>query len=166
VKEYILSDNTQPLILHGASGCGKTSVIAKITNQVSFLFMISIYDINYNFKIKILDIIENSDEYIIILRFLGTTPASSNITSTYKSIINQLSRLKDNDSTEKNENLSDFTLVQLKDKLVELFKLYKNKKIIILLDSIDQLVYTDYDLQWYVYHIYSVISLSNIKIVL
>ena len=42
-------------------------------------------------------------------------------------------------------------MIQLKDKIIELFKFYFNKRIVILLDSIDQLVYTDYDLQWMIY---------------
>ena len=34
VKNYIESHNRQPLIINGDSGSGKTSVIAKIANDV------------------------------------------------------------------------------------------------------------------------------------
>ena len=34
VKDYILSASEQPLIIHGESGCGKTSVLAKAAIQV------------------------------------------------------------------------------------------------------------------------------------
>ena len=34
IKEYLLNDMTCPFILHGASGCGKTAILAKITSEV------------------------------------------------------------------------------------------------------------------------------------
>ena len=35
IKQYLMSTNDQPLIVHGESGCGKTSVLAKMALQVS-----------------------------------------------------------------------------------------------------------------------------------
>ena len=35
IHAYLLSDSRQPLVIHGESGCGKTSVLAKAAMQVS-----------------------------------------------------------------------------------------------------------------------------------
>jgi len=35
IKAYVLGGSDRPLILHGASGCGKTSLMAKGASQVT-----------------------------------------------------------------------------------------------------------------------------------
>ena len=88
--------------------------------------------------------------YSIILRFLGTTPLSSNITSVYNSIIHQLSRIFN--LSKPNSVLNN--TAQLKNHLQALFELisksHQHKKVIIILDSIDQLNASDYSLDWFI----------------
>ena len=66
-----------------------------------------------------------------------------------------------NGKENKDGNSSTLTSIELRDKLIEEFKLLDPKKrIIIFLDSIDQLVSNDYDLKWMTYDFP-----SNVKIV-
>ena len=85
---------------------------------------------------------------MVILRFLGTTPGTSNILSTYKSVIYQLTRifnLKNRDRRLSTKNdAKDF----LNELLFTLSVQYPEKKILILLDSIDQLSTSDYNIDW------------------
>ena len=37
LQDYVLGKSDRPLILHGASGCGKTSLMAKAASQVCVL---------------------------------------------------------------------------------------------------------------------------------
>lgn len=37
VKDYVTGDSDWPMVLHGNSGCGKTSVMASIATQVLVL---------------------------------------------------------------------------------------------------------------------------------
>ena len=86
--------------------------------------------------------------YSVILRFLGTTPSTSNIIITYASILHQISRI----FSFKMPSLSFENKEQLKELLIDQFtfikKCFPNRKVIIILDSIDQLNSSDYDLQW------------------
>jgi hypothetical protein len=86
--------------------------------------------------------------YSVILRFLGTTPSTSNIIITYVSILRQISRI----FNFKMPPISLENKEQLKEHLIEQFilinKFFPNRKLIIILDSIDQLNSSDYDLEW------------------
>ena len=89
---------------------------------------------------------------MIILRFLGTTPATSNIMSVYKSIIYQLGKIFSLDS----DDIDSFKSVEkltkkLFDSISIISERFPNKKVVFLLDSIDQLISSDYDLQWMLY---------------
>lgn len=116
----------------GKSGCGKTSLIAKTAATI-------------------LETVKPRKNYSIILRFLGTSPMSSTISKTFVTIICQLKRLFKLENIEK-EKLNQMNYIQLKEVLVDLFEKIKDKhpeqRIIIFLDSIDQLVKTDYCLDW------------------
>ena len=37
IESYLTSDSNQPFVVYGESGCGKTSVLAKIAKQVNML---------------------------------------------------------------------------------------------------------------------------------
>ncbi len=100
---------------------------------------------------------------------MGTSRGSSTIKSVFKSIFEQLDVIIENKQKFK-ENTNEFEQVhQFKEKLIKKMKLftekYPNRKIVILLDSIDQLSKQDYDLEWMFYElpknvkiIYSVIN--------
>ena len=34
LHSYVLEDNTEPFLVYGNSGCGKTAVLAKLADQV------------------------------------------------------------------------------------------------------------------------------------
>ena len=86
--------------------------------------------------------------YSIILRFLGTTPSSSTIAATLNSVFYQIARIFNlkvpNKYLSEPFQLRDYLLEQLS--LVSL--LHPNKKLVIVLDSIDQLSTNDYRLDW------------------
>lgn len=78
VKQSLLvNDSQRVVILHGESGCGKTSIMAKIAVEIQ----------------KWLE----PEEAIVVLRFIGTSPESSNIRLLLRSICHQLYRITDND---------------------------------------------------------------------
>ncbi|KAK3103292.1 hypothetical protein FSP39_018264 [Pinctada imbricata] len=69
IKAYILGESTQPLVLHGPSGIGKTSIMAMAASKVK----------------------EWTDgKAALIMRFIGTTLDSSHIFPFLKSILVQL----------------------------------------------------------------------------
>lgn len=93
---------------------------------------------------KILKIVPNPQNYTIVLRFLGTTPLSSNILNVYNSIAYQISKLFNLKPLEKpilaKTGLRDYLLSLL----YSISEKYPNRKIVIVLDSIDQLQTIDY----------------------
>jgi hypothetical protein len=42
VKDYILAENSSPLLIYGDSGCGKTAIMAKVTSEVKIGFIMKI----------------------------------------------------------------------------------------------------------------------------
>ncbi len=104
------------------------------------------------------------ENYSVILRFLGTTPATSNIIQAFNSIFHQICRIYNlklpphyMDSHTEIKNYFIGLLCYLS---VEL----PHKKLIIILDSLDQLISSDYNLDWLLFNfppnvkmIYSVI---------
>ena len=95
----------------------------------------------------------NPDNYSLVLRFLGTTPQSSNMKNTLLSIIYQISKIYNLKTPPTTLSTLNITTEMLKDYLFEQFltinSLYPNKKLIIILDSIDQLNAIDYTLDWF-----------------
>ena len=86
----------------------------------------------------------------MILRFLGTTPSTSNIQNTMVSILKQLCRafnisteIVNKAATSKNI-LKEFTL----NFFFLLSKKFPQHRIIFLIDSVDQLTTSDYELDW------------------
>ena len=71
VKSYLQDGEKciKPLVLHGPSGCGKTSVMSVLVDKVKDWL---------------------GGDTVTMIRFLGTSPHSSDIKSTFLSFINQL----------------------------------------------------------------------------
>ena len=105
-------------------------------------------------------IVPDPDNYEIILRFMGTTPSTSNILPTFQSVIHQLAKIFNMNLTENrfttNDDVRDYLFYQLS----FLASQYKEKKIVIFLDSIDQLNPSDYNLNWMITEIP-----ENVKII-
>jgi hypothetical protein len=106
---------------------------------------------------------------IIIIRFMGTSRGSSTIKSVFKSIMDQLDVIIENKQNINKRTNDTEQVHQSKEKLINkletLTEKYPNRKVVILLDSIDQLSKQDYDLEWMFYElpknvkmIYSVIN--------
>lgn len=70
-KQYVLGNSTLPIILQGENGCGKTSLMAKIATKIREWY-------------------DNSCEPVVLLRFLGTSPDSSNIAPLLTSVCDQV----------------------------------------------------------------------------
>ncbi|CAF4105784.1 unnamed protein product, partial [Adineta steineri] len=125
VRAFVLSDGSQPCIIYGKLGSGKSSIMAQIA-------------------IKVLEWFPNSSSVSIIIRFLGATPLSSDIRRPLISIIQQICTIY---------HLTLMTPVQdstgieeLKEILQNLFtQIPLNEKLILLFDSIDQLQVKDYN---------------------
>ena len=92
--------------------------------------------------------VPDPENYSIILRFLGTTPETSSIVKTFKSIFYQISRIFNfklpSSSFESHSEINNF-LIQL---FTLLYAEYPHKKLVIILDSLDQLAMNDYSLDW------------------
>ncbi|CAF1097569.1 unnamed protein product, partial [Brachionus calyciflorus] len=132
VKKYIFDENNQkPYVIHGKSGCGKTAILAKVTSEI-------------------LKIAPDPENYTVILRFLGTTPISTDIMRTIDLLIFQLSLLFNIPTRE----IKTKTQLDTKDCLSEVFEYisrnHPDKKVVIFLDSIDQLNTIYYTLEWFI----------------
>jgi hypothetical protein len=86
--------------------------------------------------------------FVIIVRFMGTTPGTSSIASTFQSVIYQLSRIFNMKIPEKRLHTKNDMRDHLYEQLMYLSIQYPEKKILILLDSIDQLSTVDYNIEW------------------
>ncbi|CAF3919171.1 unnamed protein product, partial [Adineta steineri] len=123
--KYINNDKeNRPCIVYGASGCGKTSVLAKAATKALEWW---------------------SDRSVsVILRFLGTTPSSSTVYKTILSISEHICKLY-------NLSMQIYPDVQqLRHQFQSdlLTRIPSGEYLIILLDSIDQLEVDAYDCQW------------------
>lgn len=81
VKSSLLERNDKrTVILHGESGCGKTSVLAKMAVEVRNWL--------------------EDDSAFVVLRFIGTSPESSSIRLLLISVCQQLCKITNNDATQ------------------------------------------------------------------
>lgn len=113
---------SEPLVVFGASGSGKTSILGKAASlSLSWLP----------------ESVQNSA--IVVLRFLGTSPATSSISQTLKSVCCQLAVFLSDHEVEQCRSLEDFkTIVNtFYDLLEQLGK--QPRRVCIFLDSLDQL---------------------------
>ena len=127
VENYLKDKSSNiPCIVYGCSGSGKTAVMSKILERLS----------------KGTTGIKNS---IIIPRFLGTTPLTSNVHQLLVSICTQLSSAL---SIEWNEPEKFQDLIHSFSKMMK--SVPSDKSVVLLLDSIDQLMpaYGAFKLKW------------------
>lgn len=76
-QSFLVNDKRQVVILHGESGCGKTSIMAKIAVEIRKWL--------------------KPESAIVVLRFIGTSPESSSIRLLLRSVCHQLYTITDND---------------------------------------------------------------------
>ena len=123
-------NSNQPIIVYAASGYGKTSLMAKVASLIP--------------KWKSVDC-------CVILRFLGTSPQSSDIIFVLCSVMSQLSILfgYNMPAEDKMQKLGEVTyLFNLL--LTTIGKQHEEKEVVILLDSVDQLSSDNkaYEMSW------------------
>ncbi len=94
--------------------------------------------------------VPDPQNYIVILRFLGTSPMTSSINNTFLSILYQLERIFDLKISDKNFANTNDLRDYLHKTILTLAKTNPEKRIVFFLDSIDQLISTDYDLTWFI----------------
>ena len=131
IQAYVQSpESRSPLVLHGLSGQGKTAVMAVAAQRV-------------------IQWIPASSRPIIVLRFLGTTPFSSDIFSVLRSVVNQLSYALDLPVSDKLEQMSNVrkTFSAL---LQRIAKKRSHSRVVIFFDSVDQLLksYGGHRMMW------------------
>ena len=132
-KEYLKSTTSVPLIIHGKSGCGKTSVLAKILECLCEEEWMKRKGT------------ESTTSSLTLVRFLGTTPQTSNLYLLIVSICTQISQITGKPWIEPSK-FGD--LVKSFHTLLE--DVASTQSIVILLDSIDQLIpaYNAYKMTW------------------
>ena len=118
IRDYLQSQLKRPLVVHGVSGTGKTSVMAAVANQVHHWL---------------------GPNTVCMLRFLGTTPASSTVRGLLISISLQLCLVYNVEMP--NLAVMEFNEVAqyFHSLLVEILPSKLTSTLVILLDSIDQL---------------------------
>jgi len=104
--------------------------------------------------------VPDPDNYSIILRFLGTSPLSSNMVNVYNLILYQIAKIYNLKKPAKILNNYSDLKYELMCQFATIEKLYPNKKLIIILDSIDQLNSSDYKLEWFIEYLP-----SNVKMI-
>ncbi|GFV68155.1 NACHT and WD repeat domain-containing protein 2, partial [Trichonephila clavipes] len=123
VKSYLSGNATHPLIIKGPTGCGKTCLIAKLTEMASTWFPIS----------------------CVVSRLVSLTAESATQHQLLRSISEQCCALYGEHPAVASSTIHswDYGLGKLLGKVSEL------RPLIILIDGIDQLAeYSDKDLQW------------------
>ncbi|CAF1143580.1 unnamed protein product, partial [Didymodactylos carnosus] len=126
IKHFIQSNETRPCVIYGESGCGKSSIMAKVAIQASQWY-------------------SNPSSVSVIIRFFGFTPSSSDIRKPLLNVTQQIIKIfgivniqiRDGDSQQLKEQL---------ERVAELIPL--DKQLVLLFDSIDQLQITDCDCKW------------------
>ncbi|PAA48787.1 hypothetical protein BOX15_Mlig021732g1 [Macrostomum lignano] len=133
VKAYVQASNTtEPLVVYGDSGSGKTSLLGKAASLVRSWLPES-----------------DAKDAIVLLRFLGTSPGTSSIRQTLKYLCRQLAVFGNEDDQEKCESLDDFKEI-LNTFYSMLERMGQFRRILVFLDSVDQLDSSDgaYHLTW------------------
>ena len=117
IEEYAKSPNNQPLVIYGESGSGKSALMAEVVEELQSEYM----DFGY------------------ITRFIGATPASSDIRSLIENICQQVSR---NYGGNEEDIPSDYN--DLSKELPRRLALATSEKpLVIFLDALDQLSETN-----------------------
>lgn len=122
IHNFLVSHKQKPLIVYGPSGSGKTSIMAKSASLFQYWMG------------------KNS---ISLIRFLGTSPASSSIRNVLVSISAQLCSLF-NITTPAFEEYSYVQILHFfSNELLEALPLNKDQNLGIFIDSVDQLLPSD-----------------------
>ncbi|CAI5452798.1 unnamed protein product [Caenorhabditis angaria] len=128
-KGYIMKNTNIPMVLQGENGCGKTSLMAKIATSIREWY-------------------GDSCNPVILLRFLGTSPDSSNIVPLLTTVCDQIAY--NYDETQKNSAPSELNkLFQHFKKITSLAS--RERPLIIIFDSLDLLSKIDgaHELLWF-----------------
>ncbi|CAF1208755.1 unnamed protein product [Adineta steineri] len=117
IKTYITSSINYPCVLLGKSGTGKSSIMAKLVNEIPSWY-------------------SQVNNVSLIVRFLGATPSSSDIRRPLISIIDQICMIYHLNIPSHFDNVKEiFENI--------LIRIPKDENLILLLDSIDQLQTVD-----------------------
>lgn len=113
------------MVLRGASGTGKTSVMAQVANKVSEKMSIS-------------------RKHVVLLRFLGTTPSTSTSEAVVASMLMQLTAALPSIAAEVLD-IDDSSISNSPDRFLQLVRALASRgyKICIILDSLDQIDSSD-----------------------
>ena len=129
ILNYVMSNNDEPFVVHGNSGCGKTAILAKLTSEI-------------------MRRVPDPENYAVILRFLGTTTSTSNVIQTFNSIFHQIARIFNFKLPKRKLDTHLDILKYFKHQINRISFEYPNRKLVIILDSIDQLTQPAYSLDW------------------
>ncbi|CAF1355188.1 unnamed protein product [Rotaria magnacalcarata] len=125
LEQYIRDEKeSRPCMVYGASGCGKTSVLAKAATEASKWW--------------------SNRSVSVILRFLGTTPTSSTVYKTMLSISQHICKLYNIQM----DVYPDTVRLRYQLAMKILPCIPSDEYLIIILDSIDQLEPDAYDCSW------------------
>ncbi|MGA7076800.1 MAG: AAA family ATPase, partial [Halobacteriota archaeon] len=113
IASYVRSEDNQPLLVFGASGSGKTALIAQAARAVG----------------------ETNPNAVLITRFIGVTPASSDIRSLLESLCREISRNYGADESTVPTDYKDL----MKDFAERLQLGSEEKPLVVFLDALDQL---------------------------
>ncbi|XP_071493290.1 NACHT domain- and WD repeat-containing protein 1-like [Diadema antillarum] len=117
IRSYCQGNSCKPLVVHGVSGSGKTSVMAMVAKLAKQWL---------------------GKNCVVVLRFLGTSARSSSILTTIQSMFAQIC-FAYGEKPPHGNNLRDFSeLVQVFNALIRRLP-SKDKPLLLLFDSIDQL---------------------------
>ncbi|EDO31117.1 predicted protein, partial [Nematostella vectensis] len=118
-RDYLCRyDSARPLVVYGASGSGKTSIMAVIAFRVKEWL---------------------GDNAVCIFRFLGTSPGTSNTLLTIKSVCEQIHQVFGLESL-KEDVAEDYTeLVRHFHELLSTLSVSAERPLVLVLDSVDQL---------------------------
>ncbi|XP_052105636.1 NACHT domain- and WD repeat-containing protein 1-like isoform X2 [Mytilus californianus] len=120
IKAYVTGNSENPLVIHGFSGCGKTSIMAMAAKLTKSIW---------------------KKQAVVLCRFIGTTPDSSTIGPLLKSLILQIRQTYGLDKATSEEIFHDVeSIEELKEDLITSLGLpLTDVPLVIYLDSLDQL---------------------------
>nr|KAG5694295.1 hypothetical protein BaRGS_032013 [Batillaria attramentaria] len=123
VREYLKGKSQCVHVIHGKSGSGKTSIVAMAAREALAI---------------------RHHKGGVILRFLGTTPDSTTVSSLLSSIICQLTAVKNRDMTFSEEDIPALPFQSMKERTDMFHELLEETAsadfpVTLLLDSLDQL---------------------------